>query len=233
MRTAKSRLNGLLLSAAASCIAHAGSNATEPNWPNTFAARVEALALLQTLNADLLSHDSATLILERWCDDHRMAPVPHIVAIPVRSAPNSLTDAQRQTLHVSANELVHYRHVRLSCGSLVLAEADNWYVPGRLTPEMNRLLETTDAPFGSIVKELHFQRRTLSARLLWLPLPPGWEMGANASADQSTESLAVPAKVLEHRAVLTLPDGTPFSEVVETYTGNVLAFPAPHPASGK
>jgi hypothetical protein len=31
--------------------------------------------------------------------------------------------------------------------------------------------------------------------------------------------------VLEHRAVLTLPDGTPFSGVVETYTGEVLAFP--------
>jgi hypothetical protein len=29
--------------------------------------------------------------------------------------------------------------------------------------------------------------------------------------------------VLEHRAILSLPDGTPFSEVVETYTANVLA----------
>ena len=28
-----------------------------------------------------------------------------------------------------------------------------------------------------------------------------------------------------------LPDGTPFSEVVEIYTGNVLAFPAPQAAS--
>jgi len=27
--------------------------------------------------------------------------------------------------------------------------------------------------------------------------------------------------------VLTLPDGTPFSVVVETYTGEVLAFPEP------
>ncbi len=37
----------------------------------------------------------------------------------------------------------------------------------------------------------------------------------------------MPDEVLEHRAVLSLPNGTPFSEVVETYTGNVLAFPAP------
>ena len=37
----------------------------------------------------------------------------------------------------------------------------------------------------------------------------------------------MPSKLLEHRAVLTLPDGTPFSEVVETYTDKVLAFPIP------
>ena len=39
--------------------------------------------------------------------------------------------------------------------------------------------------------------------------------------------MQVPATVLEHHAVLTLPDGTPFSLLVETYTGNVLAFAAP------
>jgi hypothetical protein len=35
--------------------------------------------------------------------------------------------------------------------------------------------------------------------------------------------------VLQHRALLSLPDGTPISEVVETYTGNVLAFTPPRP----
>jgi hypothetical protein len=30
-----------------------------PGWPDNFITRLEALALLQTLNADLLSHDSA------------------------------------------------------------------------------------------------------------------------------------------------------------------------------
>jgi hypothetical protein len=40
-------------------------------------------------------------------------------------------------------------------------------------------------------------------------------------------TLTIPHEVLEHRAVLTLPDGTPFSELVETYTGEVLAFPEP------
>jgi hypothetical protein len=36
-----------------------------PPWQDRFTVRLEALALLQTLNADLLSHDSATL--QRSC----------------------------------------------------------------------------------------------------------------------------------------------------------------------
>ena len=43
--------------------------------------------------------------------------------------------------------------------------------------------------------------------------------------------LQVPERVLEHRALLALPDGTPISEVIETYTGNVLAFPPPESAA--
>ena len=222
LRALRPALIGFWLAAAACSVA----NAAGPSWPNTFAARVEALALLQTLNADLLSHDSATVTLERWCTLHRMAPIPHVVAIQMRVEPKAPTDEQRQALRIGPTDPVRYRHVQLVCGSLVLSEADNWYVPARLTPEMNHLLETTDAPFGAVVRELHFQRHTLSARLLWTPLPAGWEMNAQ-SADQGSEQIAVPAEVLEHRAVLSLPDGTPFSEVVETYTGNVLAFPAP------
>jgi chorismate-pyruvate lyase len=73
------------------------------------------------------------------------------------------TDEQRQLLRVSATELVRYRRVRLICGDHVLSEADNWYVPARLTPEMNRLLDTTDIAFGRVVQPLKFRRRTLSA----------------------------------------------------------------------
>src|ERR1700680_2940197 len=43
-------------------------------------------------------------------------------------------------------------------------------------------------------------------------------------------TLTIPHEVLEHRAVLTLPDGTPFSHVVETYTSEVFAFPESLPA---
>jgi chorismate-pyruvate lyase len=200
-------------------------------WRNDFVARLEALALLQSLNAELLSHDSATLTLDRWCADHRLATPAKITAERVEGQDKLPTAQQRQELGVSAAEPIRYRRVRLRCGTHVLSEADNWYVPSRLTPEMNRQLEATDIAFGRAVQALKFRRRTLSAELLWSPLPRGWEMGA-ALPGLGAGSLAVPTQLLQHRAVLTLPDGTPFSEVVETYTSEVLAFPEPaRPAS--
>ena len=203
----------------------ANDAATAPptRWPDSYVARVEALALLQTLNADLLSHDSATATLEHWCELHRLASPPRIVAVRVRDVEKPPSPEQRRELRVTPGELVRYRRVRLMCGAVVLSEADNWYVPSRLTPQMNTLLETTDAPFGRVVQALHFQRRTLSTTLLWHPLPQGWEMEATAARD-ATGELSIPHSLFEHRAVLSLADGTPFSEVVETYTDQVLGF---------
>jgi hypothetical protein len=76
------------------------------------------------------------------------------------------------------------------------------------------------------VQALHFRRRTLSAQLLWSPLPQGWEMAA-ALPSAGKGPLQIPAATIQHRAVLALPDGTPFSLVVETYTDEVLSFPKP------
>jgi len=211
---------GLLLLEAAPAFA------AEPNpWPDSFVGRLEALALIESLNAELLSHDSATLTLERWCADHRLAAPARIVAERVRDTKPASAEV-RAALDVKPDETLGYRRVRLKCGDHVLSEADNWYVPSRLTPEMNHLLDTTDTPFGKAVAALHFRRHTLSADLLWRPLPKGWEMGAAAAQDDKG-ALAIPSHVLEHRAVLSTPDGEPISEVVETYTSEVLAFPPP------
>ena len=186
-------------------------------------ARIEALALLQTLNADLLSHDSATLTLERWCADHSLAEPPRIVARRMRETVKPIPDDLRERLAVDAAEPIAHRHVQLMCGTHVLSEADNWYVPGRLTAEMNRRLENSDEPFGKVVQALGFQRRTLSAQLLWSPLPPGWEMSA-ASSDRAP--LRIPHAVLRHQAILYTSAHVPFSAVVETYTNQLLDFGA-------
>src|SRR5271155_819947 len=199
----------------------AGGLPAEPApWPDSFLGRLEALALIEDLNADLLSHDSATLTLERWCADHRLAEPARIVVERVHDVDKAATPEVRSALDVKADEPLGYRRVRLKYGDHVLSDADNWYVPARLTPEMNHVLETTDTPFGKAVAALRFRRHTLSAELLWRPLPKGWETGA-APAQDDKGALAVPDHVLEHRAVLSTPDGEPFSEVVETYTGEV------------
>ena len=207
------------------------ATAPAPDWPDSFVTRLETLALLQTLNAELLSHDSATLTLEHWCGSHQLASPAHIVAERVAGIEQPPSAQQRLELRVAATDTVRYRRVRLRCGTLVLSEADNWYVPARLTADMNRLLDTSDTPFGRVVQPLHFQRHTIVATLLWHPLPEGWELvtaaGSMATASDNPGRLIAPAAVLQHRALLSLPDGTPFSEVVETYSGNVLAFELP------
>jgi len=191
--------------------------------PNSYVKRLEAALLLQTLNADLLSHDSATTTLEGWCAVHQLASPAKITAERVRNAEKPATEAQRQRLRLAPADELRYRRVRLLCGTVVLSEADNWYVPARLTPEMNKLLDTTDTPFGRAVQPLHFQRHTISSEVLWQLLPEGWEMKPSSETGDGNDVCA-PPQVLRHRALLTLPDGTPFSEVVETYTSNVLAI---------
>ena len=192
--------------------------------PDTPLVRTQLLALLQTLNATLLSQPSATLTLEHWCADHALASPARIVALRGTDATKPITVEDRAVLAIAADEPVRYRRVRLACGTHVLSEADNWYVPSRLTPAMNATLDTTDVPFGKAVQALDFKRRTLSAELLWSPLPDGWEMRGPPPSNPGA-TLAIPREVLRHRAVLTRADGAPFSLVVETYSSTLLAFP--------
>jgi len=198
---------------------------TPPAWRDDATSRLEVLALLQSLNADLLSHPSATLTLERWCGAHHLAAEAKVVAERVHGEDKPLPAEARQQLAIGPDEPVRYRRVQLACGNHVLSEADNWYVPARLTEAMNRELDTTDTPFGKVVQPLHFRRQTLSAELLWSPLPPNWESGAPLPAPRG--ALVIPHHVLQHRAVLFDQDNRPFSLVVESYTADVLAFPQP------
>jgi len=94
-----------------------------------------------------------------------------------------------------------------------------------LTEEMNRVLDTTDVAFGRAVRRLNFRRRTLSSTLLWSPLSPEWATDEAPTAGH--RRLTIPPYVLQHRAVLTLPDGTPFSHLDETYTREIVAFAEP------
>lgn len=192
-------------------------------WPSTFLARVEAMALIETLNAELLSHPSATSTLERWCSAHGLASEPKLRAHLLRGDNKQITPEDYLRLGITPDEPLRYRHVQLFCGDKLLSEADNWYVPSRLTPEMNRLLDKTDTPFGRAVKDLEFQRQTLAVNLLWQPLPEGWELRP-AQAD-AAGNLQIPEHVLQHRAILHTKERVPFAMLVEIYTKQLFDFP--------
>jgi hypothetical protein len=193
-----------------------------PQQAKSSLTRLEALALIETLDAELLAARSATSTLEKWCADHHMAEAPKIVAKRLSGAEKPASAETRRRLSVGDAETVKYRRVALVCGAHVLSEADNWYVPGRLTQEMNRALEETETPFGKVVAALHPFRRTFEAKRLWSPLPAGWEMGARA--EEAARAPVPPHALIEHRAVLYGEDQRPFSEVDETYTSGVLEF---------
>jgi chorismate-pyruvate lyase len=205
--------------AAISILASGAAMAETPAWPDTYVARLEVLALLQSLNANLLSHESATQTLTDWCAAHHLSTATKITAQRVKDADKPADAEVLAALKVAPGTPIRYRRVRLACGDRVLSEADNWYLPGRLTPEMNRLLDETDTPFGVVVKSLAYQRHTLSAALLYHPLPDGWDLAPPAAA--APGKLAIPHALLQHEAVLTT-GGAPFSLVVETYTDKIL-----------
>jgi len=204
--------------------AHADSH-SPVHWPGGFVSRVELLALIETLNADLLAARSATATLEKWCADHKLAPEPKIIARPIEGAAKAPGEETLRRLGVAGPEAVKYRHVELACGAHVLSRADNWYVPARLPEETNRLLETTQTPFGKAIAPLQPWRRTVDAKILWSPLPAGWEMKtAPDAAREDAGGIDVAPDIIEHRAIVFSNDNKPVSEVVETYAGEALDF---------
>jgi len=205
---------------AALALALAGPVRAHPAWPEGFVVRLEAMARLQSLNAELLSHPSATATLQAFCDRHGAHPGLKVMARRLPEPDKAAGPEVRRDLQVGPQTPLRYRRVALTCGEVVLSQADNWYRPDRLTTEMNRLLDETQTPFGVAVAPLAYRRVTLSASLLAHPLPEGWE---NQPPEANASPLTLPADVLQHRAVLIGADGAPISLVVETYSASLLA----------
>jgi chorismate-pyruvate lyase len=171
---------------------------------------LQRYALMQTLNAELLASRSATATLREWCAQHRLAQVAEIIAEQVSGAPVPPSTEQRARLGVSAGEPIKYRVVRLSCGGKQLSLAENWYVPSRLTPEMNNLLVSTQTPFGQVIAALQPYRHTFDMQVHW-PL--------------STRTLPdgeMPQALFEHRAVVYSQNHEPLAEVHEIYQAGAL-----------
>lgn len=162
-------------------------------------AAIAPVPTLAEFEAVLAAHDSATQALGVWCAARRIADPPAIRAHPDRSERMKPPRSWLREMELTRTEHLALRHVRLSCGKATLSIAWNWYVPERLTGEMNRLLAETDTPFGRVAAPLHFRREPL-------------ETFAGAAKPCPAGTIST------HRARLRLPDGRPLAMLVECYT---------------
>lgn len=158
---------------------------------------------LADFEAHLAAHDSATEALQQWCRARRIGAGP-IRARVIGAQSNDPPAKMRRMLGLDGNDALGMRHVRLSCDDTVLSVAWNWYVPSRLTPEMNAALANSDVPFGKVASALRFRRETIDV---------------NAGPVENCP----PDTVSTHRALLRLPDGRPLAYLIECYTAANLA----------
>jgi len=206
------------------CLTQSTNVGTAKSWPDNFVGRLEILALIEQLNGALLASPSATTTLESWCADHHLASSVRLIAIPDKNANVPASAADRLVLGVGPQEPVRYRRVALTCGSHVFSRAENWYVPSRLTPQMNRTLGTTDVPFGRVIRPLRPTRQTLSVERLWPPLPKNWDQIPPADAAPGPGIIGIPTDLFRHRAVVYDARHRPIALVVETYQDGILGL---------
>ena len=180
--------------------------ATPPPQAPPGQQRIASAALVERLHQRVLSGQSATATLEHWCAEQGLAEQARVRAVRVhgqdKPAPADVLQALGTTQPGTA---LRYRRVQLVCGSRVLSEADNWYLPDHLSPAMNQVLDSTDEPFGRVVGPLRFQRQTLADQTFW---PPRDEAGHGV--------------ILEVRALLRDRQQQPFSYVIESYLQQAL-----------
>ncbi len=176
--------------------------------------------MVAALQAALDGSDSTTATLERWCDAYGLAGPGRLVAQRLPGPARPPGRLRRRRLRLGAHERLRYRRVLLRLGTLVLCEAENWYVPERLPVWMSRLLDRSTVPFGRVVAPLGFRRHRLSMQVFHAPAT-GRDIGLGRQP------------ILRQKAVLTLPGGRPFCEVVETFTSALLAPAAVWNTAGK
>jgi chorismate-pyruvate lyase len=120
--------------------------------------------LMRALSERLLSANSVTEELERWCLEVGISR-GRIVAICDRSAKIELLDEESlKALHAYPHAKPEFRRVQLSTDGIVIVDALNWYFPAHLTPQICELLRNTSVPFGRAIKTLRPTRRTFLVR---------------------------------------------------------------------
>ncbi len=108
--------------------------------------------------AELTAGGTVTQVLEAWAGGAVRA---ERIAADIPASPET-----RARLRVGPDTPVAFRRVRLMRGAVTLSEADNWFVPDRLTADMRETLESTDIPFGRAIAALSPRRETLGCTVI-------------------------------------------------------------------
>ncbi|MCJ8140779.1 hypothetical protein [Falsirhodobacter halotolerans] len=99
--------------------------------------------------AHLAAHPTASAALAAWCRGRLAGDT--LVARVIFDVPCGAAD-------VPLTGMLHHRRVALAWGTTCVSEAENWYRPASLPPDLAAAL-AGDRPFGTLIAPLHPQRR--------------------------------------------------------------------------
>ncbi len=177
----------------------------------------KAAALVRELSDHLLHASTATEALHAWCAAHGLSAGPIAAVKQEPDRPRYADDDVLDELRPERHERIAHRCVRLVHGPVVLSEADNWFIPERLPPEVRSALETTDLPFGGAIARLRPSRRTYFVSF------PELRTASEAGTAGCPFGLPPSMPVLEHKAVVLDQDRRPLSVVSERYCAALLS----------
>lgn len=133
---------------------------------------------------------SATGLLQAWCEARGIGEGPVRALRHPGPAEPLPAEAAHWLLAPGAPQDVLHRRVTLLRGTVGLSDCDIWWLPSRLTPEMQATLDSTDRPFGAVVEALRPVRRVLAETLLPQGGPHGLEVQAQLVAGPGPIALA-------------------------------------------
>jgi uncharacterized protein YjiS (DUF1127 family) len=177
----------------------------------------DVAALVRELSDHLLHASTATEALHAWCVARGLSAGPITAVKQDADQGRFLDDDMLDELRPERHERIAHRCVRLVRGLVVLAKADNWFIPDRLPPEVRDLLEATDLPFGAAVARLQPTRRTYFVRFAEL------SSAGKAGTGDGPAGLSPSMPILEHRAVVLDRNRQPLSAVSERYCAALLS----------
>jgi chorismate-pyruvate lyase len=162
----------------------------------------------EALRTYILAADSVTLAMSDWCREHGIGRLPLRSVVHRRAGIRPLP--ADFPIRIGHDEAVWFREITLMAGDVPLLDADNWFLPYRISPDAAATLLETDTPFGTALLP---GRQTRVSTAILVP------EAAGALPPEGVRSPGV--AVLTLRGIVSL-DGQPVSYVEERFRPDLL-----------